>query len=81
MLAAETIFAAMVKEDFSEKAFETYPTALRESSVGRELYLSRNFHQAFQKGLWIALMKAGFQYVLGGRILKARLEATPDHTH
>jgi len=26
-------------------------------------------------------MKAGFQYVLGGRILKARLEATPDHTH
>ena len=81
MLAAETIFASMVKDDFSEKALEAYPNALLDSSVGRELYLSRNFHQAFQKGLWIALVKAGLQFVLGGRILKARIETTPDHTH
>jgi electron-transferring-flavoprotein dehydrogenase len=81
MLAAEAIFASMVKDDFSEKALEAYPNALRESAIGRELYLSRNFHQAFQRGLWIALMKAGFQYVLGGRILKPRLETKPDHTH
>jgi len=26
-------------------------------------------------------VKAGFQFVLGGRIFKARLGATPDHTH
>ena len=81
MLAAETIFASMVKDDFSEKALEAYPKALLESSVGRELYLSRNFHQAFQKGLWVALVKAGLQFVLGGRIWKAKLETGPDHTH
>jgi len=35
MLAAETIFAAMVKEDFSEKAFETYPLpCVRARSAG-----------------------------------------------
>jgi electron-transferring-flavoprotein dehydrogenase len=41
----------------------------------------RNFHQAFQKGLYWALVKAGFQYVLGGRILKNRLSAEPDFSH
>jgi electron-transferring-flavoprotein dehydrogenase len=81
MLAAETIFQALLKGDFSEGQMSMYRQALVESSVGHELYRSRNFHQAFQKGLWLALIKAGLQYVLGGRILQARLSTVPDFTH
>ena len=81
MLAAETIFQGLLEEDFSEGRLSAYREALVQSSVGDELYKARNFHQAFQKGLWIAMVKAGLQYVLGGRILKARLTTEPDCTH
>jgi len=81
ILAAETIFQALVKGDFSASQLENYETSLYKSYIGKELYKVRNFHQAFQKGLWLGLMKAGFQYILGGRILKARLSAALDFVH
>ena len=81
MLAAETIFQALQKNDFSKEGLKNYPEALYKSYVGKELYKVRNFHQAFQKGLWIALIKAGFQYILGGRILKNRLSTESDFVH
>ena len=81
MLAAETIFDALLSHDFSQAQLDRYRDALTESYVGEELRKVRNFHQAFQKGLWVGLIKAGFQYLLGGRILKDRLPASPDFTH
>jgi electron-transferring-flavoprotein dehydrogenase len=81
ILAAETIFQGLLKGDFSEQQLGAYALAMNESAVGREIYKSRNFHQAFQKGLWAALVIAGIQYVLGGRIFKARLTTQPDFMH
>jgi electron-transferring-flavoprotein dehydrogenase len=81
MLAAETILEALLQGDFSEARLAHYETALYKSYIGKELYRVRNFHQAFQRGLWAGLLKAGFQYLLGGRIFKARLSAAPDYTH
>jgi electron-transferring-flavoprotein dehydrogenase len=81
MLAAEAVFDALLKDDFSEPQLKNYEVALYKSYLGKELYRVRNFHQAFQKGLWIGLIKAGFQYILGGRILKGRLSAKPDYAH
>ncbi|MBW2065579.1 MAG: electron transfer flavoprotein-ubiquinone oxidoreductase [Deltaproteobacteria bacterium] len=81
MLAARTIFESLLKEDFSAGYLESYEKALFQSSVGKELYRSRNFHQLFQKGLWKAIFWGGIQYLLGGRILKGRLESKPDFTH
>jgi len=81
MLAAETIFQALMKNDFSQAVLGEYQKTLYESYVGKELYKVRNFHQAFQKGLWIALIKAGLQYILGGRIIKNRLPTEPDFVH
>ncbi len=81
MLAAETILEALLKDDFSANELEGYETSLHQSYIGKELHRVRNFHQAFQRGLWIGLMKAGFQYILGGRILKGRLSAEPDCLH
>jgi len=81
ILAAETVFDALLKDDFSEPQLKNYEASLYKSYVGKELYRVRNFHQAFQKGLWLGLIKAGFQYVLGGRILKGRLGTKPDYVH
>lgn len=81
MVAAEAVFEALLSNDFSQAKLDRYRDALTESYVGEELRKVRNFHQAFQKGLYIALIKAGFQYLFGGRILKDRLPASPDFTH
>ena len=81
MLAAETAFNALIKDNFSLSELEQYEKSLYDSYIGKELYKVRNFHQAFQKGLWMGLIKAGFQYVLGGRILKGRLSADADFAH
>ncbi|MBN1103924.1 MAG: 4Fe-4S dicluster domain-containing protein, partial [Deltaproteobacteria bacterium] len=81
MLAAEAIFDGLIKGDLSKAQLETYESALYGSYVGKELHKCRNFHQAFQGGLWVGLFKSGLQYVLGGRILKDRLSAEPDHLH
>jgi len=81
MLAAETILEALVKSDFSEAGLKEYKTSLYNSFIGKELKKVRNFHQAFQSGLYIALIKAGFQYVLGGRIIKNRVTTEPDYIH
>jgi electron-transferring-flavoprotein dehydrogenase len=81
MVAAETIFEALVKEDFSEGQLSRYTTALSQSYIGSELIKSRNFHQGFKNGLYAGLMLGGLYWLLGGRILKARVETTPDFTH
>lgn len=81
ILAAETIFEALLKGDQSEAALKKYETSLYGSYVGKELHSVRNFHQAFQSGLWLAMIRAGFQFILGGRIFKERLETAPDFTH
>ena len=80
MLAAETVFRALLKDDFSESEMKHYETAVYESYICKELYRVRNFHQAFHKGLWGGLIKTGIQYILGGRILKNRLDSEPDYS-
>jgi electron-transferring-flavoprotein dehydrogenase len=81
ILAAETILEALLKDDFSAARLENYQTSLYKSYIVKELYKVRNFHQAFQGGLWIGLIKAGLQYILGGRILKGRLNTESDFVH
>jgi electron-transferring-flavoprotein dehydrogenase len=46
-LAAESIYAALVR---GESSFESYEQAIEDSSVGKELYEVRNTRQPFQKG-------------------------------
>jgi electron-transferring-flavoprotein dehydrogenase len=80
MLAAETIFEALLEEDFSDKLLSPYEARLKESYVGKELYKSRNFHQAFDKGRNLGLMVAGISTVTGGRFPK-RLPIKAGHEH
>lgn len=81
IVAAESIFAALLEKDFSAAQLESYSKRLMKSYAGQELYKARNFHQGFQKGMWGGLIKGGLQYVFGGRNLKNRLSADPDFSH
>jgi electron-transferring-flavoprotein dehydrogenase len=80
MLAAETILEALLAENYSDKILSSYETKLKDSYIGKELYKSRNFHQAFDKGRNVGLVIAGISTVTGGRF-PSRLPIKAGHEH
>jgi len=80
MLAAETILGALIKNDYSRNTLGAFDKKLKESYVGRELYKSRNFHQAFDRGRMFGLMTEGVSIITGGR-LPSRLAIKAGHQH
>lgn len=66
MLAAETIVGAFEHEDFSVKTLRHYAEKVDQSWIYDELHAVRNFHGAFQKGRWSALINTGLQYLTRG---------------
>lgn len=79
MLAAETIFQAMLAGDFSERTLVAFERWVERSWVRDELWKVRNFHQAFDHGLWRGMFHAALQFVTGGRGLSARYPTRPGH--
>lgn len=67
MLAAETIFQALLAKDYSAKQLQRYEQLVNDSWIIPELRKVRNFHSAFKHGRWLALVNAGLQFVTGGR--------------
>ncbi len=67
MLAAETIFAALLAGDYSAAQLQNYETKVKDSWVMKELWPTRNFHASFKQGRWLALMNGGLQFATGGR--------------
>jgi electron-transferring-flavoprotein dehydrogenase len=79
MLAAEAIADALAKGDTSHASLARY-TELFEASWARdELWKVRNFHQAFDAGLFAGILDAGLQMVTGGRGLVAHRKGHRDH--
>ena len=66
MLAAETIIMAFDHDDFSSKTLKNFTEKVNMSWIYDELHAVRNFHGAFQKGRWSALINTGLQFVTGG---------------
>ena len=66
MLAAEQLFECLLADDFSCVKLAGYEKRVTESWAGVELRTMRNFHQAFDGGLWTALPRTGFQMLTGG---------------
>jgi electron-transferring-flavoprotein dehydrogenase len=66
MLAAETIFEGLLKQDLSLAQLATYRDRFKASWAHRELWAGRNFHQGFDGGLWAGMAFAGIQTVTGG---------------
>ncbi len=79
MLAAETVFDALAKNDTSEAALAAYERAFEASWARDELWKVRNFHQGFEHGFLAGMIHAGFQEITGGRGLQARYPAEAGH--
>lgn len=69
MLAAETIYKALVAGDFSAKTLSAYKHAVDNSWLKEELYPVRNFHHSFDFGLIPGMVLGGIQFLMpfGGR--------------
>jgi electron-transferring-flavoprotein dehydrogenase len=80
MLAAETAYDAMAKNDFSTAQLGTFQSRIDNSWVKKELYRVRNFHQGFENGFFEGMMHAGLQEITGGHGLHARYPSHPGHT-
>jgi electron-transferring-flavoprotein dehydrogenase len=79
MLAAETAFEALKKDDFSAATLGTLQQKIESSWIKDELWKVRNFHQGFEHGFWRGMVHAGIQQVTGGRGLRNRYPATPGY--
>jgi electron-transferring-flavoprotein dehydrogenase len=81
MLAAKAIFDGLVKDDLSENQLANYSRALMQTREIKEVKKVRNFHQAMTRGLYLGMMAAVGQFLLGGRVIADRLSAEPDFKH
>ncbi len=67
MIAAQTIFEALLAGDYSAAKLSSFETRVKDSWITPELRRYRNFHAAFRHGRWIGMANAGLQYLTGGR--------------
>jgi electron-transferring-flavoprotein dehydrogenase len=81
MLAAETILESLLRNDHTTTVLAKYAERFEASWAKQELWTARNFHQAFQKGLYQGLFHSGLQMISGGRGLKDNWYAPAGHEH
>ncbi len=58
ILAAQTIYEALVKGDVSASGLNSYNQKIRESFICKDLYRVRNMRNAFKSGFWWGAIKA-----------------------
>ncbi len=81
MLAAETIFEALLADKFDEAQLKSFEAKVNNSYIHRELYEVRNFHQAFRHGRLWGLIESGFQVPTKGFGLFGDLHVEAGHEH
>ncbi|HOW58233.1 MAG TPA: electron transfer flavoprotein-ubiquinone oxidoreductase [Candidatus Omnitrophota bacterium] len=67
MLAAQTAFEALQKNDFSKGQLQSYEDRYQKSSGYKNLYRVRNFRAGFQYGMILGAFHFAWQIVTGGR--------------
>jgi electron-transferring-flavoprotein dehydrogenase len=82
MLAAETILEALRKGSTGAASLASYEERVRASWAGDELWEVRNFHQAFDHGIFAGMAQAGIGMLTNGLGFGVfnRLSAQPGHT-
>jgi electron-transferring-flavoprotein dehydrogenase len=80
MLAAETAFEALKKDDYSAATLGAFQAKIESSWIKDELWKVRNFHQGFEHGFWRGMFHAGLQQFTGGRGLHDRYPGTAGYT-
>ena len=66
ILAAETLFEALLHDDFSTDRLKNYSEGFKNSWAYLELYAARNYRKAFDHGLYSGLVQAGVQLQFPG---------------
>ncbi len=79
MLAAETAFESLQKNDFSARVLRQFQNKVESSWIKDELWKVRNFHQGFEHGFWWGMFHTVLQQITGGRGLRNRYPATPGY--
>ena len=81
MLAAETAFEALKKDDSSAATLSGFQKKVESSWIKDELWKVRNFHQGFEHGFFAGMFHAGIQQFTGGRGLRNRYPGTAGYQH
>jgi electron-transferring-flavoprotein dehydrogenase len=79
LLAADAIFAALERNDFSDGQLSLYNQLFEKSWARDELYELRNFHQSFEGNFFVGFLKAGFITLSKGKMFGRRLGAHADY--
>ncbi len=79
MLAAETAFEGLLKNDFSGQQLGTFQTRVENSWIKEELFPVRNFHQGFEGGLIAGMAHTALQQISGGHGVHHRYEGHAGH--
>jgi electron-transferring-flavoprotein dehydrogenase len=81
MLAAETIFEALLAGGVTGERLAAYPEKVEASWIQEEMFPARNFHQAFDHGFFAGMLQAGMGLVTNGRGFGVidRLPTHPGH--
>jgi electron-transferring-flavoprotein dehydrogenase len=79
MLAAESAYEALVDGDFSANQLSSYQSRVDKSWIREELWKVRNFHQAFEHGMFEGMIHAALQQITLGRGLHERYTAHAGH--
>jgi electron-transferring-flavoprotein dehydrogenase len=81
MLAAETAFEALTKDDSSAASLSAFQKKVESSWIKEELWKVRNLHQGFEHGMYAGIFHTGLQMITGGRGLHNRYPAKPGYQH
>lgn len=82
MFAAQAIYEALVADRYDNEQMQRFEQLVRSSSIEKELYEVRNFHQSFDHGRMRGLIESGIQFALGGRSLRGDLKKSrAGHEH
>lgn len=79
ILAAETLFASLLSDDFSDTALLSYQKRFEESTAHEEMYKARNYRQSFERGLYKGLMQAGLSLKIPGIALAEKAAAPKEN--
>src|SRR5687767_3683577 len=67
IMAAEAAFQALLNDDYSSAQLRQYNDLFEASWAQEELWLQRNFHQAFEHGQIAGMLNAGLGMITKGR--------------
>src|ERR1700690_3600640 len=81
MLAAETAFEALKKDDASAAMLGEFQKKVEASWIKEELWKVRNMHQGFEHGFYAGMFHTALQMVTGGRGLRNRYPAHAGYEH